>query len=472
MTFVPWMLLLISGTPADRDDVSALVARLGAARYAEREEASQALEKRGREALDALRAAREAKDPEVRSRAAALIEKIESELMVRPTLVRLDFQDRPLPEVVKAIADRSGIPLTLVPQHNRGFATRRVTLQAPAPVPFWIALDRLCKEGRLQHNVAAQVLVSGSRGTTVQLLEGQGAPSLHVSDSGPFRATLLGIHHHRDLALSPNGGMMMGFGPGEGPLPPQPIEGLVRPAGAGRAPAVADSFYLELQVMAEPRMALTQNGPHNLLVADDDTEQSLLPSAPTAGAPRRAGYFGFNVGGTTLQLRSELKYPEHPGRVIKRLHLRVPVIVSARKDEPLTIDLAESKGKTFRNGEVSVVVHDVKPDANNQRTLIELAVRPNAGPTDPSGIAGRFGPEPVAFRGPQMSQNQIEILDAQGRAYQQWFPSSTRMDTEEVRLTLMLMPGDNVGPPAQIRYYDMVRATSEASFTFHDVPMP
>jgi hypothetical protein len=36
----------------------------------------------------------------------------------------------------------------------------------------------------------------------------------------------------------------------------------------------------------------------------------------------------------------------------------------------------------------------------------------------------------------------------------------------------MLMPSDNVGPAAQIRYYDMVRATTEATFTFADVPMP
>jgi hypothetical protein len=157
---------------------------------------------------------------------------------------------------------------------------------------------------------------------------------------------------------------------------------------------------------------------------------------------------------------------------MSRLRVKVPVVVSARKDEPLAVSLADAKGKTFRNAEISLVVHDVKSEPNLQRTTIELSLRPNAAPTDPSGIAGRFGPELMAFRSPNMPQNQIEILDAQGRPYQQWFPSSTRVDNEEARMTLMLIANENLGPPAQLRYYDMVRASAEPTFEFTGVPMP
>ena len=54
-------------TSAPQSDPSALVGQLGAARYADREAAAGALERLGRAALPALRAARDHRDPEVRS---------------------------------------------------------------------------------------------------------------------------------------------------------------------------------------------------------------------------------------------------------------------------------------------------------------------------------------------------------------------------------------------------------------------
>src|SRR5690348_11567137 len=101
---VALLLGLVCGVAAAGPDAEAgpdpatLVERLGAPRYAEREEAAKALERSGAAAVPALRAARKARDPEVRARAAALLERIESGLMVRPTTVRLDYRDRPLNE--------------------------------------------------------------------------------------------------------------------------------------------------------------------------------------------------------------------------------------------------------------------------------------------------------------------------------------------------------------------------------------
>src|SRR4051812_31600943 len=82
-----------------------LVERLGSGRYADRQAASDALERLGREALPALRLGREARDAEIRSRSSALINKIEGALLTQPTMVTLDFDDRPLKDVVKEIGD-------------------------------------------------------------------------------------------------------------------------------------------------------------------------------------------------------------------------------------------------------------------------------------------------------------------------------------------------------------------------------
>ena len=42
-------------------------------------------------------------------RAAALIAKIEGALLTQPTLIRLDFDDQPLTEVVRTVGDGPGL---------------------------------------------------------------------------------------------------------------------------------------------------------------------------------------------------------------------------------------------------------------------------------------------------------------------------------------------------------------------------
>ena len=68
-------MLLVLGQ-ASSSSPTALVEQLGSPRFAERERATEELAQLGAEALPVLRAALEAKDPEVRARAAVLIEKL------------------------------------------------------------------------------------------------------------------------------------------------------------------------------------------------------------------------------------------------------------------------------------------------------------------------------------------------------------------------------------------------------------
>src|SRR4051812_42289920 len=106
-----WVVVLAQVPAAEP---AALVGRLGSPRYSERESAATSLERLGRQALPALRAARDVRDPEVRTRAVALINKIEGSLLTQPTLVSLNFKETPLPEVVKAIAEQTGVKLALM----------------------------------------------------------------------------------------------------------------------------------------------------------------------------------------------------------------------------------------------------------------------------------------------------------------------------------------------------------------------
>jgi hypothetical protein len=458
MIVASFVLAAICGVSSDAD-IATLVSQLGSDRYVQRQEASQALEKRGREALPALRSARDSKDPEVRARASALVDKIENLLMVQPTVVRLNFKNAPLPDVVKAISDQSGITLSLIPENSPLWQSRRVTLSEANPQPFWKALDGLCREGQLQHNSTIQTGRGGPRGTVIQLFAG-GNSTVPVpsSDSGPFRVNVLGIHYQRDLR----------FGQNTQVVPAAP-GGAVFAGGRNRN--VHEQFYVDLQILAEPRMVLTQNGALKITEAVDENGQSLLVPTNDDATIRNSGYFGYSSGMTSLQMQAHLNYPEKPGRTISRLRGSLPVMVSARKDDALVVNLEGAKGKSFRSEEVTLVVHDIQPDPNQQRTTIDISLSPNNPSNDVDGPANRF-PGASMIAGMNAPQNQMEILDANDRPYPQWFPSSTRIDNDQARMTLMLMPADGVGPPAKIRYYEMARATTEVPFEFTNVPMP
>ena len=131
--------------PATEIEIATLVSRLSAGRESERVKAAARLEEIGDAALPALVKAAGSRDLELRPRAAAVLDAIEGRALARPTLVTLDFRDRPLSEVVDAIADRTGLGLILDVVADPKRAQTPITLVSPSPVPFWEALDRLGK---------------------------------------------------------------------------------------------------------------------------------------------------------------------------------------------------------------------------------------------------------------------------------------------------------------------------------------
>jgi hypothetical protein len=457
-------LMLVAFLASAEPEPSTLVERLGSGKYAEREAAMNALVHQGRIALAALRKARDAKDPEVRLRAVALVEKIESDLMVRPTMITLDYQDKPLVEVVKGIGDQARIHLVLNPENSPMWQGRRITLKETQPVTFWTAIDKLCKASGLQSNPGVPVPNPNSRGPSLALSPGGGWLPGPNADSGPFRVFLTSVHYHKDVMLGRNNGMGLIIG---GVVPPQP-PGPAALSNPNQAANASEQFYFQLQVVCEPRLMLSQNGQMKVMEAADENGQSLLPTSGPTNYQRQAGFHGYapNAGMTQLQLQGFLKRPEHPGKVIKTLRGMVPVAVSARRDDPLVIDLADAKGKTFKTENVSLTVHEVKTDQGpaNQGPSIELSVRNN----DQGDLARDGAP----YRMPSLNQSQMEILDAKGHVFPQWYPTTTRLDQDELRVTIRLLPFEGVGAPSKIRYFDLVSASSEASFEFHDIAMP
>jgi len=438
-------------------DPADLVPRLGAPRYAERERASVELERLGRRALPALRAARDLKDPEVRTRAATLVARIEGALLTKPTLVSLDFASAPIADVVKSIAEQTGVKVVLVPENSPNWAARRVTLHERSPLPFWKALDRVCEAGSLQYNYGAHTYANG-REPTLPLFEGAGRPTVPVSDSGPFRVTVVGLHYQRDVSFPPAAAAP---------------RGLPRGAGAGvgavgrTTPMVNEQFYAQLQVAGEPRLALAQSGPLRIIEAVDEKGQALaLPAADGAITQRASGYFGFTTG-SVLPLQVPLTRPAQAGATIKRIKGAVPVTVSTRKPSPLVVVLGTAAGHTFQSDDVSLTVHDLRPPANDRPSSIELTVRPSGRAAGAS--ASGFGGNDAVMLRPDTYQQQIEVTDAQGHPIP-WYQTS--FDAEAGRMTLTLTSANPAAPPAELRFYGLTRASAEVAFDFTDIPLP
>ncbi len=195
------VLALLGQPPEPSRDAAALVEKLGSAAAAERE-ASKSLESLGGKASPALRAASKSKDPEVRKRARALINKIDGNVLIQESSIRLDFKDATLDEVVKSLSKQAGFEVGLA-QQGPQLEARRVTLRESQPVPFWKAIDRLCEVGQL----ARQYQGMTPRGPGVSqprlVLSYQPEPSTQPGyNHGPFHFDIVSLSYQSQVSFN------------------------------------------------------------------------------------------------------------------------------------------------------------------------------------------------------------------------------------------------------------------------------
>jgi hypothetical protein len=301
-------------------------------------------------------------------------------------------------------------------------------------LPFWKALDRLCVEGNLQYNLGMQG-TSRSRQPILTLFAGRQAPAGPISDHGPFRVQLTNLHYQRHVTFA------------GGPRP-------------------SEQFYMQVQVVAEPRLLISQGGSIRIVEAMDDRGQSLVPPERETST-RESAYMGMGAG-PIVQMQAHLKRPEQPGAAIRKVRGIVSMTVATRKADPLVVPLAGASGKSFRNDQVSLTVQEVRANPNGNQTMIHLVLRSQGGPGGATDVPGnRFGE--VSLHPPDLNQQQFEVIDAKGQTIP-CYPTSIGGDA--ARIIVTLMPPDGVTVPTELRYYSLARATTEAPFEFTDLMMP
>jgi hypothetical protein len=442
-------------------DPTALTAQLGSRRYAEREAASEALERLGRPALTALRAARNARDPEVRNRAFGLIQKIEDALLTQSSSVRLDFDDTPLVDVMASLSQQTGFKVALHPESLPKWKYQRVTLRQPDPLPFWNAIDQLCDAAQLQYNLSMHGTI-GAREPMFSLNDGAMRTITPNSDHGPFRVSLLSVDYERHISYS-SVGVGSGFRPQMGKAAARRPATVV-PSRAN--PVTVEQCTAQLVVAAEPRLSLSQAGALQVLEAVDDRNNSLLASGHSGSVFNPfPNYLGV-MNGSVVQLQAQLHRPALAGETIKKLRGSIPLSVSSRRPDPLVVPLDGANGKRFENPDVELTIHEIRTMPTTHQTVLELSVKPK----DHGTAAER--PDSDAFVDayrPDTQRLQLEIVDSRGQTVPS-FPS--RVDSETSRLTLSVNNLPTSTTLKELRYYTLTRATVSVPFEFKDIPMP
>jgi hypothetical protein len=421
-----WILafaIIAAPAPGDEPGPAELVWLLGSADRAEREEAGRTLEELGAASLPALHAAEKAAPGEARSRAAALARLIEGRSLDRPSLVAVDFDGRPLEEAIRTLAGRSGYTIRL----DAGLPRRPIVAQAPSPIPFWEALDRVGRAGHVRHDPG----VGTWDRTPVPVLHmADGDPPSSTLYRGAFRVHLVGLHRRRDRDLG---------------------------SQSGREPSSRDVLSVDLQAFAEPGRFLDFDGMPRLEAEDDRGHP--LPSPPADAAWSSPRSLSWNVPGAigVLQWRLPLGVPDPPAMTkLRRLRGTLPVIVSATRPDPLVISLDDAPGKSYRHEETTLRLQSIR-DAGAQ-WQIELILTRDPGPITSRGDRARG-----ALR------HRFGFEDRDGHPLS-WLPLSENVGSgKETHVRLLISRGER---PVRLRFHGVVWSATEIPFEFADVPLP
>jgi len=449
------VLVVIGGASPAGPDPTGLVEQLGSPRFAQRESAEFALGRMGRLALPALRGALDHKDPEVRTRSAAIVRRIEGGLLVEPTMLALDFADFPLTDALATLNRQSGLKLTMTPEVPTFWSSRRLSVRSDGPLPFWKAVDMLCEAGQLHYVFGGQSDFEHGD-STFALYDGFASSRGMFHDHGPFRVQLTSLHYQSEVHLSTEHPGLRKLG----------REETVQAVPSKTRNLSSKQFFLQMLVGAEPRLSLAPTGSVKVLEAIDDQGRSLLIPERAEILHRDSGYLGVNAS-PLVHSRVDLAYPDGPPSRLKKVRGMIPLVVSTRRPGPLEIPLTDATNKSFAQNNVRIVVGEVRIGGADQASTIELSIK--AG--EDSSHRAEADDDEVAEIRSVASPQQLEVLDAAGRMIP-WFPSSSFFNGEEAKLTLTLLDRGVPTVPVSIRYHGVIRDQTEVPFEFRDLPMP
>jgi hypothetical protein len=505
------LVLVVGATPARAAETPAtvpaerlqhLVTRLGSNVFREREAATRELDDLGEAALESLRLAARAGDPETRRRAAELVERISTRLttarILAPTVIELNYKDTPLADAVADLAKRTGAPIVL---HDPARLRGRTVTVATGPVPLWQAVEQLCRKADL-HEWDGFTPLAGAPQPVAQTVQ-------QVPAIGPQGQVVI---RSRTVSSGPVGGNQIRLLDGPGPDLPAHHAGAVRvrllPAGTP-FPVTnrgADDIILPLQISAEPKLGW--QGALDLRVdrAVDDQGQVLKASSASSALPTgenelmllangvlisrpavRAGPVGVRV---TKGARPARRLAELSGSVAAQVRISEPLITLNEPEKAVRQTARGGSDTVFkltdftrRGGEVQVAAEvQLPPDVQLAQPALGIAAGLPGGPLPlPPGAVIRPVPGAPAggpgatYAGGTDCQG-LAVEDAQGRRFTvargQHEITQPSPQGYTCRISALFTPPAKGAEPARLVFTAARQVTIEVPFAVKDVPLP
>jgi hypothetical protein len=503
---------------AENHKIAKLVDQLASPMFMEREAATKALNAIGAPALEALRKAASAGEPEARRRAGELIVRIErrlqTEALLKPTTVHLVCEDMPVAKAVAELAKKSGYSITLSGDASK-YRNRKVTLDT-GETTFWQALDLLCDKAGLREAdsidlplqpgepvMKARVIQNGQ----IQDFEGrratgQASATPIVLTDGKWRDYPVHYAGAARIRSLPPGTQLSGQHKGKGEI------------------------LFGIGVVLEPRVGLEKVSGLRIDKALDDQGQDL-PQTMGAEPPAPAVQPVWIMNGAVMpsaqvaigpqQVAVRLKAGAQPSKSIKQLTGCVLADVRTPPEPIMTVDdILKATGKIAKgkdsgsltvlevakqdNGQIRVRVDLVPPDNNNgagpgrvrlggiqvmpalPAVLIVPLPRPKPGAQGQGQMQVQIqiqragaaaAPLVIGNADPTMG---LSLVDDKGRAFQlvnvprRLAKVANNVVTQE--LTLVFKPQDGQGEAAKLHYSTTRQVSIELPFTLKDLPLP
>ncbi len=480
-------------------NVDQLVQQLGSPRFGEREQAALDLERLGAPALESLQKAVKHPDAEVRRRAEELVRVIErrlqSERLLVPTRLKLDYRDTPLPDAVADLAKRAGCAIDL--QNRDKLAHRTVTLQT-AEIPFWQALAAFCDSaqvtlltsdlsGRPQaardvDAIRAQMEMELRRQAVVQQgfaqpfpQQGAGpAPRLVLVDQKPAERPTMVAGAVRVRALPATGGsrnerettVVL-------EVYPEPklawrgllgvrIEKAIDEANQAYAQTPTDNFA---GGGGDPEVVLWQNG-NGVIVQQMQVRGQVILRGDLTGNP----YPGLVGSPTVTNVR--LTASEGAGKTLKVLKGLLFAQVQAPTEPLVSVEeLLRNDGRTrsysMKDGGELILRNAIREDNGDVRLRLALVRPGNVAVPAPRQLNGRPGDT-------DLSAN-LDLVDETGERYVMLDQAVTHvMNNGAVsrELNARFRPKTTTAQPKRLQYVGTRLAVVDIPFELKDVPLP
>ena len=415
-----------------------------------------------------------------------------TERVTRPTLVRLDFRDRALAEVVHALNDRHDFRLALqvAPDPPPGGISifgdpdepqrlARLRAEGCTHVRSPLRRPRRCRFGTQSTGFARPPLCD-----TKCRFRGGWDPA-----RAPWSCWPTGPAAGRSLTPVRSAFRSRGTtwltGTTSLPIsPPGPPGRRVRPAGGGE-------LTVPLAILAEPGLVLHPNGPVTIDEAVDDWGRALAMRAPKAPTPRPADRHAFGQESpASIEVNVQLAAPTLPVTIIRRLRGKVPVIVVSRGSDPLVIPLngESALGKMYRSRDMNILVDEISLDPRAE-VFVGVTRPADSAFQRSDNTAESSRPDFTSFNSERVMEH-MELYDAAGRRLNHVIGGHTIgvAGNESFLVYPMIvvpgfedgasiqLPGEPAAPPTpvptELRYYGFVQTALEVPFDFRDIPMP